>query len=314
MLDEAHKVPVSAVVPTRNRSIVLRRMLRSLAKQAVQPEELILVDASLDNESESVCSATFEGLKSRIVYQRAREVGAAAQRNQAVSLSSQPVILFLDDDIVFETHCIERLWTALQSDAGLGGVSAMITNQQYVTPGLVSRSLFKILNGQSRASYAGKCIGPALNLLPEDIPTLPEVVPVEWLNTTCTVYRRNALPKPPFASHFTGYSLMEDLALSLLVGKTWKLANARTARIYHDSQPSEYKANQAALARMELVNRHYVMTKILGRTRKSDYAKLALLETFGVVTPLVSPRAWEALPSVLIGKASAIRSIIQRPS
>ncbi len=58
------------------------------------------------------------------------------------------------------------------------------------------------------------------------------MVPVEWLNTTCTLYRREALPDPPFLSHFTGYSLMEDLALSLTVGKRWKLANARGLRIF----------------------------------------------------------------------------------
>ena len=43
----------------------------------------------------------------------------------------------------------------------------------------------------------------------------PEVASVEWLNTTCTIYRGEALPSPPFCNQFTGYSLMEDLALSL---------------------------------------------------------------------------------------------------
>jgi hypothetical protein len=139
---------------------------------------------------------------------------------------------------------------------------------------------------------------------------LPEVVPVEWLNTTCALYRKTALPAPPFPEHFVGYSFMEDVALSLAVGKEWKLANARTARIFHDSQPAEYKNNQAAMARMELINRHFIMARILGRTKASDYLKLALLETFGVVTSLTSPRGLRALPSVLVGKAGALRSIV----
>ena len=66
----------------------------------------------------------------------------------------------------------------MEGNARMGGISAMITNQRYISPGRVSRSLFRILNGQSAKSYAGKCIGPAFNILPEDNPELPDVVEV----------------------------------------------------------------------------------------------------------------------------------------
>jgi hypothetical protein len=151
-----------------------------------------------------------------------------------------------------------------------------------------------------------------MNILPEDRDDLPEVVPVQWLNTTCTLYRREALPDPPFDSHFEGYSLLEDVALSLTVAKKWKLANARTARIYHDSQPSAFKNDQYALAKMELANRHYIMTRILDRTRPSDYLKLALLEVFGIVTSLVRLRGWKLLPAVLLGKCRGVGSMLGR--
>src|SRR4030081_113783 len=118
------------------------------------------------------------------------------------------------------------------------------------------------MSGKREVSYPGSVLGPAVNLLPEDREDLPEVVPVEWLNTTCTLYRREALPDPPFHDHFNGYSLMEDLTLSLTVGRRWKLANARTARIYHDSQPGTHKSDPALLAEMQLINRHFVMTRI----------------------------------------------------
>ena len=39
-------LPISAVVPTRNRAAFLRRTLESLAHQSAQPAEIILVDAS----------------------------------------------------------------------------------------------------------------------------------------------------------------------------------------------------------------------------------------------------------------------------
>lgn len=304
-------LPISAVVPTLNRSAVLSRMLNSLVQQSAQPAEMVIVDASQDRQTERLCSERISGLETKLVYRRAMEVGAAVQRNEAVSFASHDYILFLDDDILFEPDCVVRLWRALHNEEGIGGANVTINNQKYLPPGKLSRTLFRLLHGRSEKSYAGKCIGPAMNLLAEDRPDLPEAVPVEWLNTTCTLYRKQALPKPVFMNHFIGYSFMEDVALSLTVGKEWKLVNARTARIYHDSQRAEYKDNQSAMARMELINRHFIMTRILGRTNSIDYMKLALLEAFGITTSLTSAKALRALPSLLVGKASALRSIIQ---
>ena len=163
--------------------------------------------------------------------------------------------------------CFARLWSALKSDRGLGAVNAMITNQRYQAPGRISRLMFRLMAGAPQVSYAGRVLGPAVNLLPEDRDDLPEVVPVEWLNTACTLYRREALPDPPFPAQFHGYSLMEDLTLSLTVGKRWQLANARTARIFHDSQPGIAQVRSSNSVGDAILNRHYVMTDMLGRTR-----------------------------------------------
>lgn len=303
-------LPISALVPTRNRCVPLRRMLDSLAQQSAQPVETIVVDASTNDETEQLCNTSIFGLATKIIYRRATEVGAATQRNQAIAEASQNTIGFLDDDILFEPDCLAKLWAALQSDPKMGGVNAMITNQRYFPPGRISRLIFQFLHGCAESSYAGKCIGPALNLLPEDCPDLPEIVPVEWLNTTCTLYRREAVPQPLFPTHFTGYSLMEDVTLSLTVGKNWKLANARTALIFHDSQPGDHKSNRVALSKMELVNRHYVMTRLLNRRQPADYIKLAVLQLFGIATSLVSVEGLLSLPAVLLGKLTAINSII----
>ncbi len=301
---------ISAIVPTRNRRGSLEQMLNSLALQSAQPVEMVVVDVSANDDTEKLCKSSVSGLETKIIYRRAQAVGAATQRNQAIRHASQQTIWFIDDDVVFESDCLKRLWLALQSDPRLGGVNAMIVNQKYSPPGLVSRLLFQFLNGHKEESYAGKCIGPALNLLPEDQPDLPEVVPVEWLNTTCTLYRREALPEPLFSSHFTGYSMMEDVALSLRVGEKWKLANVRTAKIFHDSQGGDHKGNAAELSEMKLVNRHYVMTQILNRKKAADYFKLTTLELFELLASLTTLKGWKSLPPALEGEARAFRKIM----
>lgn len=302
-------LPISVIIPTRNRSQPLARTLQSLSQQSFQPIEAIVIDGSADDNTQNLCQTEFPDLQTKIKYFRATEIGAATQRNQAMIHTSQNVIWLMDDDILLEPECLDRLWNALQSDSLIGGVNAMITNQRYLPPGQISRRLFHFLHGRTEVSYAGKCIGPALNLLPEDNPNLPEVVPVEWLNTTCTLYRKESLPEPLFPDNFTGYSLMEDVTLSLMVGKRWKLVNARTARIFHDSQPGDHKNNMTVLAKMELVNRYFVMTKILERRQLSDYFKFFVFELFGIIAGLQSKKSLLSIPSILVGKFEGIIEI-----
>jgi len=297
--------PIAAIVPTRNRVTALCRMVDALLRQDVLPAELIVVDASANDETRKLlvaldANATCRGC--RIVWIKAERAGAAAQRNQGIACTAQPFVAFFDDDIVFEEHCLRRLHAALQADARLGGVNAMIVNQCYRAPGFVSRAVFRIMAGGPASSYAGRVVGPAINLLPEDSAILPEVVAVDWLNTTCTLYRREALPQPPFSVNFAGYSMMEDLALSLVVGRRWKLANVRTARVLHDSQPAADKADAAAMSRMELVNRHYVMTQVLGRRGLRDYLKLLVWEKFQLAVCLWQSRGGRRFWQMLWGK------------
>lgn len=307
----AELLPIAVVIPTRDRAAALRKTLASLGSQTAQPAQVVVVDASVDGSTRSFCSEeVISGLRSAVSWHRAELAGAAGQRNQGVRRCSQPVIGFMDDDILFEPDCFGRLWRALNSDHNIGGVNAMITNQRYQFPGRISRFVFRLLDGHPEASYAGRVLGPAVNLLPEDREDLPEVVPVEWLNTTCTLYRSEALPDPPFSDHFKDYSLMEDLSLSLTVARRWKLANARTARIYHDSQGGSHKIDPTLIAEMQLVNRHYVMTKVLGRNRFADYLKLLLFEIFSLLSILQGPAGRSGFWAILRGKARACRLIM----
>jgi len=303
-------LPISAIVPTLDRKLPFERMLTSLAEQSAQPAEMIIVDASQDDQTEQVCKSPAPGLKTKIIYRRATHVGAAPQRNQAIAYASQDFIWFIDDDVVFEPDCLKKLWEGLQSDPKLGGVNAMIINQQYKAPGFVSRMLFQFLNGRPEKSYAGKCIGPAFNLLPEDSPNLPEVVPVEWLNTTCTLYRREALPEPWFPSYFKDYSMLEDVALSLRVARKWKLANIRSAQIFHQDVGGDHKQNPEQVAEMAFLNRHFVMTKILGREMGSDYIKLIVLQFFELFSVMFYLKRLNVFLPTLRGKLKAIPKII----
>lgn len=277
-----------------------------MSLQSMQPQEVIIIDASAAEDTQAIVHKTFPGLLANLVYLRATERGAAIQRVQGIQHASTEYIFFVDDDVLFDENCMQMMWDAIQSNKRIGGVNAMIRNQRYHSPGKLTSILYRFMHGKKESSYAGKCIGPAWNLLPEDREDLPALVETEWLNTTCTLYRREALPQPVFDSWFTGYSLFEDLCLSLRVAQNWKLYNARTARIYHDSQPGIHKNSAYQLAKMEMLNRHYVMSRILKRTQLNYYIKLFTLELWGVFTSLTSAKGWKLLLPRVAGKLAAM--------
>jgi len=302
-------VEISVIIATRNRSDVLLRCLHTLAEQTVKPAELIIIDASDELPDHDRVLSLQQLLKAPLLWEKAIVHGAAAQRNQGMKKSNFPFVLFMDDDVYLQADVIKKLWDGMQRP-GTGAVSSMITNQRYTAPGKLSRYMYRLMSGKRLDSYAGLVIGPAWNLLPEDRETLPEYVRCEWLNTTCTLYRKSLMPDPVFSSHFHGYSLMEDVTLSLQIGKSAILLNARTARIYHDSQPGSHKNNPAEIASMQLVNRYFVMTKIMNRSSFSDKLKLAALEVFGTITSLRTARNVLILPRVLYGKMKGVYQII----
>ena len=304
-------LPICAVIPTRNRPRILRRTLESLAAQCHQPMTIIIVDASEDNATKDQIALELNGLKSRLLYQFSQTPGAAAQRNQAEPFLDQPFVLFMDDDILLEDQCIARLWSAI-SPRDMGGVSAMITNQHYTPPSKLTERCYQLLHGTALSSYAGRCLGPAVNLLPDDNTHLPEVVPVEWLNSTCTLYRREALPSPLFPRHFHGYSMFEDVTLSLMVGKSHRLSNARTSRIFHDSQPGDHKASLLSLTRMEVANRHYVTTSILNRKQLRHLCGHLLWQAYKLIAMIKHPLQWARIPPTVAGTIMGFSDILLR--
>lgn len=86
------KLSVSVIIPTFNEEKYLPRLLRSLERQSVQPREIIVVDA-------------FSVDKTR---QIARDFGSlvidggvpAVARNRGAEKATQPLLLFLDADVV----------------------------------------------------------------------------------------------------------------------------------------------------------------------------------------------------------------------
>lgn len=301
------------VIPTVGRRARLMQTLRSVLAQDVLPSQIVVVDGSavawrwaeLAGELGHLLPESVE-----LVVEAANCRGAGVQRNQAVDRSCHPFVWFLDDDVDLEPGCFNALWQAMEEDHRLGGCNAVITNQRYSPPGRAMRRLLSWLGCPPAGSLAGLCRGPALNFLPTDDASDGNER-AEWLNTTCTLYRREALPDPPFLSFFHGYSLMEDLALSLEVGKRWNLRSVPGSRIYHDTGQADYKSRVATRQAMEVANRWFVSCRVMGCPPLELLYRLLLLQGIGLLAQLSTPRRWTSLPGWCFGTYSGLWRIVR---
>ncbi|HWF50815.1 MAG TPA: glycosyltransferase [Solirubrobacteraceae bacterium] len=91
---------VSVVVPSYNRKQLLGEVVSSLARQTVpvdQYEVIVVLDGSTDG-SRAQLAALNPRVRLRVIAQR--NAGLPAARNRGVAEASEPVVVFLDDDLV----------------------------------------------------------------------------------------------------------------------------------------------------------------------------------------------------------------------
>lgn len=108
---------VSVVLPTRNRSRLLRRAVESVLGQTHRNLELIVVnDASTDDTAAVLEQLAARDDRIRVLH-RERNSGAAAARNAGIALARGEWVAFQDDD---DLWLVEKIQRQLETIAGAG--------------------------------------------------------------------------------------------------------------------------------------------------------------------------------------------------
>src|SRR5216684_2119196 len=96
-LKGGRSLPLSVIIPTRNRAHVLMRTLDSLFEQSEQPAQLLIIDSSTNDMTKNgVAKYTRAAVEKgcELSWISAVVQGAAAQRNQGLLLAVHPMIGF----------------------------------------------------------------------------------------------------------------------------------------------------------------------------------------------------------------------------
>lgn len=123
---ERNTLPVSLVIPTRDRPELLRDTLDGVLRGECLPAQLVIADQS-KHPVDDLPSNTLV----RIHHLRLDSVGLSRARNAGIAVADQPIVAFLDDDIVPETGWLRAIHDSLVD----GGERSVVTGRVVAVDG-----------------------------------------------------------------------------------------------------------------------------------------------------------------------------------
>lgn len=121
---------VTVIIPTYNRSALLRDAVNSVLDQDTQiPFEIIVVDNNSKDDTPAVVQSLMDQHPGRISYILETQQGNAHARNRGVAAARAPVIAFLDDDVIVEKNWLTSLKQALDTRSDLSFVGGKVLPQ-----------------------------------------------------------------------------------------------------------------------------------------------------------------------------------------
>lgn len=125
-----HKVDVSVIICTRNRSADLKKCLEVLMAQSCLPKEIIVVDNAPSDGATQKVVADFEN----IIYCKEPRPGLSIARNTGIRLAKQSIIAWIDDDVLVHPLWTYRIWQTFQTEDA-GAITGLVIASSLNTKG-----------------------------------------------------------------------------------------------------------------------------------------------------------------------------------
>jgi len=267
----------SLIICTYQRPEALLKLLKSVQLQSLYPDQILVIDGSLDNSSEELLKPKeFSNLSYYKVEEQER--GLTKQRNAGIQrvAETSEIVCFLDDDIVLTPEYFKNLiGTYSQTPDALGVGGAIIDEVQWrkLHPGEIPTFSEFSLDGYIRKDSSRFLLRKKLGLLGNSFPTfMPEeghgrsvgflppsnkIYKVETFMGGVASYRKTVFEQLKFSAYFEGYGLYEDTDFSLRCSKIGNLYVNTAAKLYHyhdeDGRPNQFK-----YGKMVVRNGYYV--------------------------------------------------------
>ncbi|WP_367757417.1 glycosyltransferase family 2 protein [Flavobacterium sp. WC2430] len=267
----------SLIICTYMRPQPLLQLLQSVQEQTVNPDEILIIDGSTNEKTETVLQENhFNNLNYFLVPAEHR--GLTKQRNFGIDRVGEEVevICFLDDDIVLEKDYFEQLlstYTIYPEALGVGGaiideikcefVGAIYQPKidEYFFDGWKRKDGSRFIlrkkmgldsdcpPGYSSLYSHGRSVG--------FLPPSGKTYEVEMLMGGVSSFRKKVFETLRFSTYFEGYGLYEDADFTLRVSRIGKLYLNTAAKLNHYHEASG-RPNQFQYGKMVVRNGWYV--------------------------------------------------------
>lgn len=245
------------------RPVAIQNLLNSVSLQSLYPNQIIVVDGSVNNETSKVLKELdYKNLKYILVDDKNR--GLTKQRNFGISLvdDTSEIICFLDDDVVLEPDYFEKLINTYNVKQDALAVGGYIKNEVvWGKSDNVSNSNKFYYDGWMRSEPSRFKLRRKFDLQPDTppgflptfahgrsigfLPPSEKIYEVELIMGGVSSYRKEIFKTLKFSNYFEGYGLYEDADFSLRIAKTGNLYVNTSAQLshYHDEEgrPNKYK-------------------------------------------------------------------------
>ncbi len=267
----------SLIICTYQRPEPLRLLLQSVAKQSVYPNEVIIVDGSLDAATEIMLQ---KNSHPKLQYWRvdAADRGLTRQRNFGISkvATSSEIICFLDDDTILSEHYFEAILNTYHQFPNALAVGGYIANETKWFESSGSSSFSEqyfcydgFCRKESSRFILRKKLGLDSNVPPgfssnyshgRSVGFLPpsgKIYPVEQIMGGVSSFKKSIFERFQFSTYFEGYGLYEDADFSIRLAKTGSLYLNTAAQLEHHHAP-DGRPNQYQYGKMVVRNGWYV--------------------------------------------------------
>ena len=185
---------LSVVVPTKNRPSELRVFLNSLWHQVLLPDQLIIIDQSIErNIIKLEVEEKAKQLGIKITYIHDENINGLVQaKASAIRHNYCSIISFFDDDIVLKENCLNEMYNAFLENPEMTGANGLILNaplESFFRRNIFRLTHFGIYKDNRREAFYQMIDKSEEQQLPKRLNTL---------SGGLTFYRKEIFNKVPF--------------------------------------------------------------------------------------------------------------------
>ncbi len=262
-MEKVEKQKISVLIPTMNRPESLKRTLYSYCYAKVKPDQIVVVDQSIDKEVASKVKNTVKEIVDcfgvECIYAFLETPSSTKARNIAFEKSKNEIVVFSDDDVDVNDDTIENLLLVMQDES-----IAMVAGIDDQNRKSNSKIGYFLGTKSFRKRKIGHVTKSILGRYPSEV---AGAVKTEWAMGYFFAVRRKCLIEWDIVwdEKLTGYAYAEDLDFT---HRYWlKAHNERLVCILSDKVrvkhlvSREYRVPSKKETYAYVVNRFYLASK-----------------------------------------------------